>query len=165
MAPVTRLAEREHAVMDQATLHGLTRWKGVIRICGHLEGYHNRLNFRARSHRSCVCGMSKGRVCGAGVDAGVGWEVSGGWRWREVVLWMDSMSLSTRSNSDLDLDGRSRPPRLNHPPFMTEFIRRTVLSALSVHQNPALHAYPSTASPTEARRLSSHLGTTLHRRP
>jgi len=64
--------------MDQATLHGPTKWKGVIRIYGHLEGYHNRLNFRARSHRSYVCGMSKGRVCGAGVDAGVGWEVSGG---------------------------------------------------------------------------------------
>jgi len=108
VAPVTWLAEREHAVMNQATLHGPTKWKGVIRICGHLEGHHNRLNFRARSHRGC-CEMSKGRVCGAGVDAGVGWEVSGGWRWREVVLWMDTMSLSTRSNFDLDLDGRCAP--------------------------------------------------------
>jgi len=78
VAPVTWLDEREHAILDQATLHGPTKWKGVIRICGNLEGYHNRLNFRARSHMSCVCGMSKGRVCGAGVDAGVGWEVSGG---------------------------------------------------------------------------------------
>jgi len=90
MVPVTWLAEREHAVMNQATLHGPTRWRGIIRICGYLGGHHNRLDFRARNHRSCVCGLSKGRVCGAGVDAGVGWEVSGGWRWREVVLWMDT---------------------------------------------------------------------------
>ena len=78
VAPVTWLAEGEHAVMNQATLHGPTRWRGIIRICGYLGGHHNRLDVRARSHRGCVCGMSKGRVCGAGVDAGVGWEVSGG---------------------------------------------------------------------------------------
>ena len=42
-----------------------------------------------KSQELCLWGV-EGRVCGAGVDAGVGWEVSGGWRWREVVLWMDT---------------------------------------------------------------------------
>ena len=66
------------------------------------------------------------------------------------------MSPSTRSNTDLDLDGPSRPRGLSHRQLFSVVSYSPHSLCFRGHQHSALCAYSSTSSPTEAQRPERH---------